>query len=135
MSIKINKNGKKYPIGVLPQNVIDDVAFLKNASNYSTTEHKVGKWIDGSDLYEKTVSCGALPNASSKTFTHGITNISKIVDIKGYATDGTWSLPLPFAGDSTSAISVYANASQIRFVSGADRTSYTTYITLRYTKV
>lgn len=31
MSAKINKNGKKYPIGVIPQNVIDDVTELKSA--------------------------------------------------------------------------------------------------------
>lgn len=30
MSVKINKNGKEYPIGVIPQNVIDDVTALKN---------------------------------------------------------------------------------------------------------
>lgn len=30
MSIKINKNDKSYPVGVIPQNVIDDVTDLKN---------------------------------------------------------------------------------------------------------
>lgn len=29
MSVKINKNGKEYPVGVIPQNVIDDVTELK----------------------------------------------------------------------------------------------------------
>ena len=28
---------------------------LTNKYNYSTTEHKVGKWIDGKDLFEKTI--------------------------------------------------------------------------------
>ena len=136
MSMKVNKNGKEYPIGVIPQSLYDDVEDLKEASKYSTTEHKVGKWIDGSDLYEKTVSCGALPNATSKDISHGIANISKIVEIKGYATNGTLYLPLPFAGASaTSGISVYANTSNITFETGMNRSNFTaSYVTLRYTK-
>lgn len=137
MSMKINKNGKEYKLGAIPQNVIDDVTFLKNASTYSTTEHKVGKWIDGSDLYEKTVSCGTLPNATSKTVAHGIANISKIVEIKGYSTNRTLYLPLPFAGASaTSGISVYVGTSDISFETGMDRSNFTeSYVTLCYTKV
>jgi hypothetical protein len=34
MSAKMIKDGKEYPIGVIPQNVIDDVADLKKALTY-----------------------------------------------------------------------------------------------------
>lgn len=113
--------------GVVPKDVL----------NYLTEEHIVGKWIDGSDLYEKTVSCGALPNTTSKTVAHGIANISKIVEIKGYSTNGTLYLPLPFAGASaTSGISVHAGTSNITFETGMNRSNFTeSYVTLCYTKV
>lgn len=33
---------------------------------YSTDERVVGKWIDGSDVYEKVIEFGALPNATDR---------------------------------------------------------------------
>lgn len=109
---------------------------LNTEVSYSTAERKIGRWIDGSDLYEKTVNCGALPNTTSKTVSHDIANISKIVEIKGYATNGTLYLPLPFAGSSvTTGVSVYVNTSNITFETGMDRSNFTeSYVTLRYTK-
>lgn len=111
-------------------------ADAETALTYLTDEHVVGKWIDGSVLYEKTIDCGALPNTTSKTVAHGISNISKIVEIKGYATNGTLYLPLPFAGASaTTGVSVYVNASNISFETGMDRSNFVeSYVTLRYTK-
>lgn len=137
MSFKINKNGKTYPAGTIPQNVIDDVAFLKNASNYSTTEHKVGKWIDGSDLYEKTVSCGALPNNDHKYVAHGITNLAKIVEIKGTALSSTFKMPLPHINVSaiTGCVAVAVQGDNIRITTGQDQSNMTeSYVTIRYTK-
>lgn len=138
MSAKINKDGKEYPIGVIPQNVIDDVAFLKNASNYSTTEHKVGKWIDGSDLYEKTIDCGALPNATTITIAHGISDIKNIVDIRGFAMNNaeTIFIPLPFASKQTSGVETYADKTYITYETSTNRSTFVkSYVTLRYTKV
>lgn len=40
------------------------IATLQNQTNYSTTETKVGKWIDGKDLYRKTFTYGAIPSNS-----------------------------------------------------------------------
>lgn len=113
------------------------IAGLVPSESYSTEEKATGEqWIDGSTIYEKTVSCGALPNTTSKTVAHGIANISKIVEIKGYATNGTLYLPLPFAGaSSTTGVSVYAGASDISIEAGMNRSNFTeSYVTLRYTK-
>lgn len=51
------------------------------AVHYSTDEHVVGTWIDGSTLYEKTL---VIPKSSissgSGTYTHGISDIYAIID-------------------------------------------------------
>ncbi len=41
--------------GLEATNVQGALTEIDTRSNYSTTEHKIGKWIDGSDLYEKTI--------------------------------------------------------------------------------
>ena len=141
MSTKMIKDGVEYPIGVIPQNVIDDVTFLKNASKYSTTEHKVGKWIDGSDLYEKTVDFGALPNNTTKTVAHNITNLSKIVEIRGTAFNSSnGAIPLPLIVSSTDVSDLAINVSlnltltDVVIKCMTNRSAYNGYITIRYTK-
>ena len=34
---------------------------------YSTDEKVIGRWTDGKPLYQKTISCGTLPNNTTKT--------------------------------------------------------------------
>lgn len=110
-------------------------------NNYSTTEHVIGKWIDGSTLYEKTVDFGALPNATTKSVAHGISNINKIVSISAVATrssDGT-AIAIPNAYPSTNYITEGAyidiQNTNIRITTGANKTAFdNTYVTLRYTK-
>ena len=57
--------------------VVDDV--------YSTTEHVVGKWIDGSDVYEKVIDVGTLPSATSKSVPHNIDNLDNMISLLGAA--------------------------------------------------
>ena len=143
MSIKVNKNGKEYELGFMPQHYPADRVYLfgninadvETALTYSETEHIVGKWIDGSALYEKTVDIGALPNATSKFVSHEITNLDKVVSFEGFASNGTVRLPLPYVGmASTDGVQVYANATKIVITTGGNSTAYSGYVTLRYTK-
>lgn len=112
---------------------------LQTALEYAATEHVVGKWIDGSDLYEKTVSCGALPNSTGKTVPHSIANLKNIVEIRGYAirtVGSTLTYPLPFVNsDNTSRVELTVSATNISITTNVDF-SYLddTYVTLRYTK-
>ncbi len=109
------------------------------SGGYTTEEKAIGiQWIDGSDLYEKTVNCGALPNATSKQVNHGIANIGTIVEIKGIAirsSDNT-SKPLPFSDPTaTKIISLEATTSVIYTETGTNYSAYNAWVTLRYTKV
>ena len=64
--------------------------------DYSTTEHKTGrKWIDGRDIWEKTVPMG---DVATKTVAHNINNFGMMINVFGSAhrTDGGDAcFPLP----------------------------------------
>ena len=109
------------------------------AMNFSTNEKVIGTWIDGKPLYQKTVDCGALPNATEKTINHNISNIDKIVSCSGIAMHPTgifMSLPLVYDdNDRASNTLIQATKTNIRLVVKNDRSAYTSsYVTLRYTK-
>lgn len=60
------------------------VETLEEGHVYSTNEHVIGKWIDGSDLYEKTIEITS-PAIGQRAYAHEITNYGMIVahDIVG----------------------------------------------------
>lgn len=108
------------------------------AVHYSTNEQVIGTWIDGKPLYEKTVNIPSLPNATQSTYAHGIVNYKEFVSVTGYAKNSTGTnFPLPFANASNAnyAITLFINNDNITINTGtSDRSSYSGYVTLRYTK-
>lgn len=116
-----------------------DIAEIKVVANYSLTERLTGrKWLDGRPTYEKTIDCGALPNASVKYVSHGILNLFFVV--KGNLTSKNPSanqyVPDTFVHTPVaSCISFYIQDSKIAICTGSDRTVYSqTFVTLEYTK-
>lgn len=110
---------------------------LNTEVSYSTAERKIGKWIDGSDLYEKTVDFGALPNATNKQVNHGIDNLGTMVEIKGIAirSSDNASKPLPYSDPTaTKIISLETTSSVIYTETGTNYSAYNAWVTLRYTK-
>lgn len=73
-------------------------ADTETALTYSETEHIVGRWIDGSPIYGKTIVCGVLPNNAEKTVAHNISNLKFVLDIRGIAIRETNPIayPMPF---------------------------------------
>lgn len=111
---------------------------VDNPNNYSTTETKIGTWIDGKPIYRQVISFGALPNATQKRINHNISNIDNIVKIDGLTSDGTafTSIPLVYKG-SDSAYNVEMVVTRTEIICGAseDRSRYTsTYVIIEYTK-
>lgn len=107
--------------------------------NYSTTEHVVGTWVDDSPVYEKTFNFGALPNATTKTLAHNITNLNYVISANGFTINtGTGNrFPVPFVNDSNinSQIVLMINNTNITIRTGVDRSDHDVcYITVRYTK-
>jgi hypothetical protein len=103
---------------------------------YSSVEHIVGKWINGATLYEKTVDCGAMPNAATKSIAHGITGAAIFFITEGFFIASTTSIPMPFASGTSFAYNanVYISGDNILAFAGVDRSAYTLYVTIRYTK-
>lgn len=103
--------------------------------DYSTTEHEIGTWIDGTTLYEKTIYLGTLPNNSTKDVPHNISNLNVVVEFTGIATMGAYGMPLPFCDRYVAnQIPCYVFGSDIRVVTLADYSTATAYVTVRYTK-
>ena len=113
---------------------------LNAEPDYSSSEvdTKV-KWVGGNTIYRKTINFGALPNATSKTVAHSISNLGKIIKMEGYAyrsSDNTY-FPLPFVSESNveSNIRLMADNTNITIATGVDRSATTeSYVTLYYTK-
>lgn len=106
--------------------------------NYSLSEVDTGyTWVDGKHIYKKTVNFGALPNNTAKNVAHGISGISYIIKIEGtaVASGAYYPLPLMYRGtDSNYNVQIWANDTNIQMTSNTDRSSYTAYVTLYYTK-
>lgn len=107
--------------------------------HYSTDEQKIGTWIDGKDLYQKTFSIGTLPAVGSvKGIEHNITGLSMVIDIQGTitATSGL-SRPIPFHESDQLNVNVYTTDRYINVAAGdSNWSAYNrNYVTIKYTKV
>lgn len=107
---------------------------------YSTTEQLTGDvWIDGKPIYRKTINTGAMPNNTSKNVAHGITGISAIVRIYGYAYGASvgWT-PLPYMESGSNvgySARLVVSSTNISFRTYSDSSGLTSsYTTLEYTK-
>ena len=105
--------------------------------NYSTSEQDTGlTWIDGKKIYQKTINCGTLPNTTSKDISLGFT-IGTLIDLKGfcYSSSGT-TFPVPLAQSNSDNILIWllSGKQSLRIKTESDRSAYTCYATLYYTK-
>lgn len=105
-------------------------------STYSTDEQIVGKWIDGSTVYEKTFNVGTQSNAD-QSYNHNISNLGVLIDIKGSCTHSSDGLPLPYVALQGSYSIALGNVSstQFRIQRGSGLgTLSNIFVTIRYTK-
>lgn len=107
--------------------------------DYSTSEVDTGAtWIDGSHIYKKTINFGALPNATAKYVQHGISNLNYVIKIEGTAEapNSTWiTLPVVYRGaDAAYNVEVSTSLTDVVCNTSQDRSMFTAYITLYYTK-
>ena len=128
---------------------VENKMFVKNSNDvyeefikkqeeiYSTNEKNIGKWIDGRALYRKVVDCGTMPNATSKTISTGLSNVS-YKKMEGMITNGTLYYEMnntrPTDTNTINTIGLYINNNYIIIESKIDRSSYTGHVILEYTK-
>lgn len=125
-----------------PTNTIYCIKAVATGDAYSTSETKTNKvWVDGSVIYRKTIDCGTLPNATSKTINTGITNYDHLVAVYGGAssvdkTSTNGSCPLPrINGDNADIYVVTTNNLESVVITAQTNREYLHgYVTLEYTK-
>lgn len=106
--------------------------------NYSTEEQVVGTWIDGKPLYRKVINYGALPNKASQGKEHGISDIEEIWIVGGWCKNANngfvTQLNLPVPNGLENSFYFGVDTSIIRCETGTDRTNYSAYVIVQYTK-
>ena len=105
--------------------------------NYSTSEQNTGlKWIDGKDIYVKTVEFGTLPNNTTETVSANITP-DKVIKMEAFGVDSNSTLPIPRIATGSNGIDIYYTYStnSIVITTFKDMSTHTAYVTLFYTKV
>jgi len=117
----------------------NQISSISAGHNYSTTEQTVGTWIDGSTVYEKVIDLGALPNNTTKNVAHGIANLGLVVNADFLANDTTGQyIQMPFTVARSNyvnyQVSVYLTDTNIVVETGSDRSTYSGFAILRYTK-
>lgn len=111
---------------------------ILDARKYSLDEQVVGIWTDGKPLYQKTINFGTLPNNTVKDLDHGISNVDKIWVFDGFAyqPNGDFvnqlSLCVPF--NLSAGWYFGANKTIVRCETKTDRTAYSAFVTIQYTK-
>ena len=70
---------------IMLSNFANEIASIQGGEdmNYSTTEHEVGTWIDGSTIYEKTFELESQLTVSSSTWTSSGVSCAGIDKIMG----------------------------------------------------
>lgn len=115
---------------------------IGDGEHYSTTEQRIGTWIDGKPLYRKTIAytttstVGALNTATSVSIPHNISNFKQLV--RAEATDSI-NLHYPLMnGTNTVSNATFIHSANDTYVYlkiiNDTFTARTYYITLEYTK-
>ena len=139
MLIYDNSAGADNPTKKTTVGTIKDFMANNIKDVYSTDEVKTNKvWIDGKPIYRRVYNVGTMPNSGAKNINAGITNFGTCVNIFGGATNGDNCITLPFIAPevhNNSITLLYSkNRNQIELWSGTDRSEYSGYVTIEYTK-
>ena len=112
----------------------DSPVSIGSDTDYSTTEKIVGTWIDGKPLYQKTINFGTLPDNTSKTVAHNITNFEKAVSISGVMIASNGVCETMPSGENSN-FRLQANGTVITVITSTSWASFTeSYVTIQYTK-
>ena len=125
------QTGDSNPIAV--SSMATQISSISGGSHtYSTDEQEVGTWIDGSTIYEKTLSVPT--NLSSDGVQIVDSNFvgDRIISYGGYnsSTAAGFYYPLP---DGRFRVNLESGALKIRSINGGTWNG-TTYLTIQYTK-
>jgi len=108
--------------------------------DFAEQEQKAGFLLGTREVYFRVVDCGALPNNTTKTVAHGISNFYNLVRLTGTVynsgTASWYSMPLVIRQDQADdGVIVRVDNTNIEIVSHSNMTAYNdTQLVLFYTK-
>ena len=118
-------------------NVPTDIYAPSASQDYSTTEHIVGKWIDGTtNVYEKTFTAESVSAGQALFIPHNITGLDTVISLFGGCKTTDRFYPLPFVENDVTYQRYLAVSSTDIIVGNASNAMALTKIvvTIRYTK-
>lgn len=140
---KVDPNASGIPVGSEFQydgsTVPDGYEEVDDPYVYSTSEKKIGVWVDGKPIYRKCYYVSAFPNNANIYISPGISNIGTIIRMNGFADNNAEVIFLSSAYNTTyfDAL-VYdrtgTNANKLRIHCTGNRSAYKGYIWIEYTK-
>lgn len=114
---------------------IDDIS-------YFSTERATGEsWINGKQIYTKTIAVAPLPNAATVAYPHGIVGMTLVIGYSGQAQQAgfpgaTAAIVLPYVESTLKAndIEVNVDNTNINIITGANYSAYSGTVTIKYVK-
>ena len=105
---------------------------------YSTSEKVIGTWINGATVYEKVIDCGNMPNSTTKSVSHGISGLSKVISCEGCynANSGisAGSINYSDTGQLSYNTAITVDATYVKVKTAYNFSSYNCFVILRYLK-
>jgi hypothetical protein len=119
--------------------LFDRVRRLENQAtqSFSTEEQPTGRrWIDNRPTYWKTLEGNGLPNTTTDSIQHGVDDLDKVVDLYGWAWNGSTSLPLPYVeAGGTFHAQLHTVSDSVVVTTNSNLSSYdTNCVVMEYTK-
>ena len=114
----------------------DAINEINDKFNYSTSEQRIGTWIDGKPIYRKVIAFGSMPNNSLKSIAHGISNLWETIRLYGMAfrTDTKRALTIPDP-EPSAEITCNVTDTVIYITTHNDRSAFNdSFICIEYTK-
>lgn len=113
--------------------------YINDLQTYSTTETRVGTWINGKPIYRKVINYGNLPNSSYNQVLHNIDNLSQFTKVEAIAkTQAGYYYPLNMHGTSdmfsNNIVMFRVDDTKIQISTTADYSTQTAIVILEYTK-
>ena len=137
-------------ITILLQKILEQVKALKTnienmpsgtSQDYSLEEKKIGKWIDGSDLYQKSYKYENIGGSTSnKSFYPDLTGMSNIMLYDAYtmAGDGGLNIANCYYNSNNYAFAMWIENRTFTYKycwgSASTTPAATIFVTIRYTK-
>jgi hypothetical protein len=105
----------------------------KKLNNYSLEEQRVGTWIDGKPLYQKTIKCTSPSTTNESVEIYKDETMEHIVNISGTSGAGEARVPVNYEN----IVSTWYRGSSHSIIMSVTHINYTNaevYLTIQYTK-